>query len=119
MVVANIRFGTKVNGHKGIVHGGVASLLFDDAFGFAYFLASGMLLGFTANLSVNYRAPLPEGTDAVMRIYVQGVEGRKVKLVGKLESEDGSKLYSEASALYIIDRSMKKMDVGDVFAKKK
>ena len=69
-------------------------------------------MGFTANLSVNYRSPLPEKSDAVMRIKLEGIEGRKVKLVGRLESLDGKVLYSEATALYVIDRRMKKLPLG-------
>jgi len=68
-----------------------------------------MMMGYTANLTINYRSPLPQNTDAVMRIFLKEIEGRKVKLVGRLESEDGKTLYSEASALYIIDRSMRKI----------
>jgi acyl-coenzyme A thioesterase PaaI-like protein len=112
LVLAHLKFGSKTNGHRGIVHGGIASLLFDDAFGFAYFFASGMMLGYTANLTVNYRNPLPENSEAVIRVFVKSVEGRKVHLVGRLESEDGQTLYSEASALYIIDRSLRKLDIG-------
>lgn len=76
LVQVNLKFGNKVNGHKGIVHGGVASLLFDDAFGFAYFSATAgpdakdFLLGFTANLTVNYRAPLRENSEAVLKVWL-------------------------------------------------
>ncbi|GMI57446.1 hypothetical protein TeGR_g2204 [Tetraparma gracilis] len=117
LVQVNLKFGNKVNGHKGIVHGGVASLLFDDAFGFAYFSATAgpdakdFLLGFTANLTVNYRAPLRENSEAVLKVWLEGIEGRKVKLRGRLQSEGGEVVYSEASALFIIDRSMKKISI--------
>jgi len=109
IVVADLAFGTKANGHKGVIHGGITSLLFDDAFGFAYFLASKGLMGYTANLNINYRSPLPESSTAVMRIHLEKIERRKVLLKGRLESRDGKTVYSEATALYIIDRSMTKM----------
>jgi len=115
--LADLKFGTKVNGHHGIVHGGITSLLYDDVFGFAYFMASGGLFGYTANLSVNYRTPLPENTEAVMRVTLDKIERRKVMLKARLESKDGEIMYSEATALYIIDKSMKKMKLGPELTK--
>ena len=38
---------------------------------------------------------------------------RKVLLKGRLESPDGKTVYSEATALYIVDRSMTKMKIED------
>mmetsp|Transcript_21523 Transcript_21523/g.44881 ORF Transcript_21523/g.44881 Transcript_21523/m.44881 type:complete len:233 (-) Transcript_21523:47-745(-) len=111
VVIADLEFGDKGNGHKGVVHGGITSLLFDDAFGFAYFIASRGLMGYTANLNINYRSPLPEKSKAVMRIKLDKIERRKVMLKGRLESHDGKVVYSEATALYIVDRSMTKMKI--------
>jgi acyl-coenzyme A thioesterase PaaI-like protein len=113
LCVADLKFGGKVNGHRGIVHGGVASLLYDDVFGFGYFMASGGMLGYTANLSVNYKSPLPEGTEAILRVFLDRIEGRKVFLWARLESADGGTVYSEATALYIVDRRLKKMKLGE------
>jgi hypothetical protein len=50
-----IQFGNEINGHKGIVHGGITALLFDNTFGWVFF-ARGMAVGVTANLSVNFRS---------------------------------------------------------------
>ena len=48
-----------------------------------------------------------------MRISLVKVDRRKVFLKGRLTSVDGETLYSEAEALYIIDRSMKKLKLGE------
>ena len=112
LVAAAVTFGSKVNGHRGIVHGGVASLLYDDAFGFAYFIATSGMMGYTANLNVNYKTPLPENSEAVIRVFLESIEGRKVKLRARLESKDGTVVYSDATALYIVDRSLTKMKLG-------
>ena len=61
---------------------------------------------------VNYKTPLPENTEAIMRVQLVGIEWRKVSLKARLESKDGKVVYSEATALYIVDRSLKKMNLG-------
>jgi acyl-coenzyme A thioesterase PaaI-like protein len=107
VVVADIYLGTRVNGHKGIVHGGIAALLFDDVFGYAYYTAMNkefgeMKMGFTANLNVNYRNPLEENTHVALRVYLTNIERRKVFFKARLESVDGSTLFSEATSLFIM-----------------
>eukprot|EP00551_Chaetoceros_affinis_P005639 CAMPEP_0203677068 /NCGR_PEP_ID=MMETSP0090-20130426/27003_1 /ASSEMBLY_ACC=CAM_ASM_001088 /TAXON_ID=426623 /ORGANISM="Chaetoceros affinis, Strain CCMP159" /LENGTH=347 /DNA_ID=CAMNT_0050543857 /DNA_START=44 /DNA_END=1088 /DNA_ORIENTATION=+ len=124
IAVADIRFGKYLNGHDGIVHGGIISLLLDDAFGWGYeamerFTNTSnendnnssssnssppqnvVAMAVTANLNVDYRNPLPAESDVVVRIYHDRSEGRKVYLSARMESYDGSVLYSEATALYI------------------
>jgi acyl-coenzyme A thioesterase PaaI-like protein len=51
--VADIPLGHKLDGHEGVVHGGVLAMLFDDAMGMA-FGAMGVTMALTANLSVDY-----------------------------------------------------------------
>jgi len=109
IIVADLEFGNSVNGHRGIVHGGISSLIFDDVFGFAYFIACGGLMRFTANLNVNYRSPLPQNTKAVIRVKLVEIERRKVKMEGQLTSIDGKTVYAEATALYIIARGFTKL----------
>lgn len=112
--VSDIRIGEQLNGHNGIVHGGIISLMLDDAFGWGY-EAMCLIQGFTyddahngdlpfvvtANLSVNYRAPLPAGSNAVIRVRHEKTDGRKIYFSSRMESHDGSVLYSEATALFI------------------
>lgn len=112
LVLADIQFGTKVNGHPGVVHGGIAALLFDDAMGFAYHVALNdnedegkAYTAYTANLNVNYRAPLMERTEVTVRVYLEKIEGRKIFLYARMESVDREVLYSEATSLYILART--------------
>ena len=49
-----IHFGNRLNGHPGIVHGGITALAFDNTFGWLFFSLK-TPPAFTANLSVNYR----------------------------------------------------------------
>ena len=57
LVVAVVRLGPKLDGHEGIVHGGVTALLVDDVLGFAY-EAIPVEMAMTANLNLNFRRPL-------------------------------------------------------------
>jgi acyl-coenzyme A thioesterase PaaI-like protein len=49
-----VRFGNKLNGHPGIVHGGIISTTIDNTFGWL-FIALNYPSAFTANMSVNFR----------------------------------------------------------------
>ena len=103
------QLGNKVNGHKGIVHGGIISLIFDDAMGWGYeaLLMSDPDLDadptkiVTANLNIDYRAPLMAESRAVVRVYYVRSEGRKIYFRARLESHDGETLYAEATSLFV------------------
>ncbi|KAL3773183.1 hypothetical protein ACHAW5_009683 [Stephanodiscus triporus] len=118
LAVVNVRVGTKLNGHDGIVHGGILSLLFDEAMGWAYeclrqeeeeeddqidrtSLATSAV---TANLTVDYRAPFSEGSEAVIRVRHDDSEGRKIYFAATLESKDGGVTYAEARSVFVIPR---------------
>lgn len=49
-----VSFGDKVNGHPGIVHGGIISTVFDNTFGWLFTILD-YPSSFTANLNVNFR----------------------------------------------------------------
>ena len=53
-IICLVRYGCSLNGHTGIVHGGITALTFDNSFGWL-FLANKYPSAFTANISVNYR----------------------------------------------------------------
>lgn len=48
-------FGSGVNGHPAIVHGGILALTFDESFGWLLHFGLKTSQAFTANLNVNYR----------------------------------------------------------------
>ena len=114
LAVVDLKVGKKLNGHRGITHGGIISLLFDEAMGWAYEClqqqdhidSSGMTI-VTANLTVDFRAPLLEGSEAVIRVYHNETKGRKIYFSAKLESKDGNVLFAEATSLFILARSDK------------
>ncbi|CAI5488152.1 unnamed protein product, partial [Closterium sp. Naga37s-1] len=63
-------------GHPQVVHGGATAFAFDETFG-VLFAMLGVGHGFTANISVNYRKPLPAAFTACMHVALDRVEGRK------------------------------------------
>lgn len=103
LVLANIQLGSQLDGHKGVVHGGILSLLFDDAMGCA-FTAMGIEVAFTANLNVDYRAPVPANSNVVIRVRLSKQEGRKLFFSAQMTNPDFSLLYAEGTTLYIIPR---------------
>ncbi|GJP51873.1 hypothetical protein CLOM_g11000 [Closterium sp. NIES-68] len=92
-------------GHPEVVHGGATAFAFDETFG-VLFAMLGVGHGFTANISVNYRKPLPAALTACMHVALDRVEGRKYFLCGSIRSDpsENAEIFSEASALFIIPR---------------
>lgn len=124
IIAVDIKIGNKLNGHEGIVHGGVISLLFDEAIGCAcecLRLSHDNLLllpAMTAYLNIDYHLPLPGGTDAILRVYHNSndidIGRRKMNFFAKLESNndknnnsDESRIivYAEARSLFILMKS--------------
>jgi 3'-phosphoadenosine 5'-phosphosulfate synthase len=114
-----LRLGSKVCGHPAFIHGGAIASVCDDAMGML-FLSSGHGSGFTANLNVNYRKPIPAGTNlavvcSVDRVEVGGKSGaKKVFLSARIEGggEGGSlapTLFAEATSLFVVKNGVKGM----------
>ena len=85
----------------------VDAALLDDAMG-TLFLSSGHGTGFTANLSVNYRRPIPHGTRLRVECAVDRVElsarsgAKKVFLTSRIVGAGGGGLYAEATAIFVV-----------------
>ena len=54
-IITVIKYGDALNGHPGVVHGGILAMCFDNCFGWVFF-ANRLMPGFTANLNVNFRS---------------------------------------------------------------
>lgn len=103
LVLAVVQLGHNLNGHEGVVHGGILALLLDDAMGFAY-EALGVEKAVTASLKVDYRAPVSAGSTLVLKVHLSSREGRKLYFEAQITSPDGEVLYAEASSLYVVPR---------------
>ena len=63
-IICLVRYGDSLNGHNGIVHGGITALTFDNSFGWL-FMANDTAPAFTANLTLNYRYTTPDTTHCI------------------------------------------------------
>jgi acyl-coenzyme A thioesterase PaaI-like protein len=104
VIIAHVKLGDRMDGHPGVVHGGILSLIFDDALGFGY-EAVGVKKAVTANLNVDFRSPVLAGTHIRVVAQLEHREGRKLFWKAQMTSMDEETLYAEASSLYIVPRS--------------
>jgi acyl-coenzyme A thioesterase PaaI-like protein len=106
IVTGLLKFGNSLDGHPGIVHGGILALVLDDVFGYSY-EAIGVPHAVTANLHLDYRAPVPAGSSVLIHVHlVKREKERKLYFQAEITSLDGTVVYTEASCLYIIPKSV-------------
>jgi len=101
---AVFHLGSRVCGHAGIVHGGCTAALMDEVAGAATFCAAG---GghFTANLNINYLAPIRSGQYVLVR--AQAVKQERRKLWINISVEDGrGQVFARATALFVKAKMM-------------
>jgi acyl-coenzyme A thioesterase PaaI-like protein len=86
-------------GRNGAVHGGCIAQLFDSLLGYTTFRLTSSLYQRTAFLHVDYRKIVPIETKLQVDAGVDGVEGRKMFISGRLL--DGEAVLAEANALFV------------------
>ena len=91
-------FGPDTQGPPGHAHGGAVSAVMDEALGAVAWAEGHPVV--VARLSVDFRAMVPLGTDAVFESRVVSVHGRKVTTRGRLTTPDGL-LLAEGEALCV------------------
>ncbi len=95
---AQVRFGPGTEGGPTLVHGGAVSSVLEELLGRTAFLAGQIAV--TANLSVNYRRPVPLNAMTKALAWVRRVERRKVYVAGRLLAMDGT-LLADAEGLFV------------------
>lgn len=103
LVESIVQLGTALDGHVGTIHGGILSLLIDDLLGYA-FESLGITYAVTANLSIDFRSPVPAGSKVKLRAELTGWEGRKLYFNVHLVDPETDRLHCEAVSLFIIPR---------------
>ena len=106
LVAIFIKVGSRLSGHREILHGGVTALLLDNAFGWAVYLLPSSPLGYkyvTAHLGVDYRSQgAVNDVNYVVFCEIDRVEkGRKLYLKGAVADMDSGRLVAEGDALFI------------------
>ena len=97
-VVADLQFHPRFEGGPGLVHGGAIAAFFDDLIGFVPM--THMRPAVTANLSVNYRKPIPLGVTIRGEAWLTGSEGRKLWCEAVGFAPDGTVLV-EVTSLFL------------------
>ncbi|XP_041429740.1 acyl-coenzyme A thioesterase THEM4 isoform X2 [Xenopus laevis] len=91
--------GPYLEGPPGFTHGGCIATMIDSTTGAgAVYLCGGVM---TANLTVDYKNPIPLGCVVIIDSKVEKIEGRKVFTSCQIRSHDDSMLHTEATALFI------------------
>jgi uncharacterized protein (TIGR00369 family) len=86
-------------GYDGLLHGGVVTALLDEAMGWAIFHQG--VWGVTAKLNIQFRQPVPIGTDLRVTGEIARDRGRVIETRGTVaRAEDGSVL-AEAEGTFL------------------
>ncbi|MES1913004.1 MAG: hypothetical protein MHM6MM_005241 [Cercozoa sp. M6MM] len=101
--------GKGVCGHDGIVHGGLIATIIDNTYG-KLVMGATKKPAFTANLSIDYRRPLPADTKVAVHSRVESHEGRKIRVSARVcaANKDGMLddiVFAESTALFITPRN--------------
>ncbi|KAK4807619.1 hypothetical protein QYF61_015965 [Mycteria americana] len=91
--------GPYLEGHPGLTHGGAIAAIIDGALGTCALAVAGKVM--TANLSIDYLAPVPLGAVLLVDGRAERLEGRKVFLSCHVRSADGDALHARATGLFI------------------
>ncbi|KAL2889475.1 mitochondrial protein [Ceratocystis lukuohia] len=101
--------GRRLAGHQGIVHGGFQAMLLDECMARATFPRLPAKISVTANLKVDYKAPLPVNRYIVLKAETVKVEGRKAWVEGSVSDAHTGEVYASASGLFIQPKWADKM----------
>jgi len=101
--------GRRLCGHEGIVHGGLLATLLDEGMGRTAINNLPGRMGFTANLSVNYRSPAAADQFIILKTKLSKLEGRKVWVDGVIEDPNGIVL-ADAKTMWIQPKYAQLMD---------
>ncbi|KAF2171871.1 hypothetical protein M409DRAFT_18103 [Zasmidium cellare ATCC 36951] len=96
--------GRKLAGHAGLLHGGVASMLLDEAMGRACFPLLPEQVGVTVRMEINYQAPIPLDSIVLIRAHTEKVEGRKAWTEATIEDPDTGVVYVKATGHFVQPR---------------
>jgi acyl-coenzyme A thioesterase PaaI-like protein len=85
-------------GWDGLMHGGLVTVLLDEAMAWAAFASTNAY--YTGRLEVRYRRPVRTGAPLIVRGWITRNRGRTLETRAEVQSADGDVL-AEATALFI------------------
>ncbi|NWY97917.1 THEM4 thioesterase, partial [Loxia curvirostra] len=87
--------GPFLEGHPGLAHGGAIATLIDTSLGTLALAVAGRVV--TANLSIDYVAPVPLLSVLLLEAFLQRRQGRKLFLGCDLWDAEGTTLHAKAT----------------------
>jgi acyl-CoA hydrolase len=93
-------FGPGCEGPPGHAHGGSISAVMDEAMGGCAWMNGHTVVA--AQLTINFRKPLPLGTEAWFRAFIEQIKGRKVYARGIVTSAHETEIYADAEGLFVV-----------------
>ncbi|XP_030921467.1 acyl-coenzyme A thioesterase THEM4-like [Geospiza fortis] len=93
------QLGPFLEGHPGLAHGGAIATLIDTSLGTLALAVAGRVV--TANLSIDYLAPVPLRSVLLLEAFLQRRQGRKLFLGCDLWDAEGTTLHAKATGLFI------------------
>lgn len=96
-LVCSHRYSEQFMGGPGVVHGGAISAVLDDVLGTVPMANGAMCV--TGRLAVTYRRPILVGHEVTVRAWLEGREGRKVRVAGEMCDSLGRVLASGAATM--------------------
>ena len=100
-----LSLGAGLDGHKGILHGGVLSLIMDQASSICAVMTAGPT-AVTAEMTLRYRKSVPLPSVVLCRTVVIRREGRKLWTRGTIEDGAGM-VYCDAESTFFMKKSEK------------
>jgi acyl-coenzyme A thioesterase PaaI-like protein len=97
---AKIWFGPGTQGPPGYAHGGSVAAALDESIGAAAWMLGHRVV--VARLAVDFRSPVPLGTDATVESSIVQIDGRKVTCRARLTN--GDTMLAEAEGLCVMVR---------------
>ena len=97
-VQAHFTPGEEHQGWDGVMHGGLVTVLLDEAMAWAASDSTSMY--YTAKLEVRYRKPVRTGAPLTIRGWITGNRGRALETRAEIRSE-GDATLAEATALFV------------------
>ncbi|KAL2002232.1 hypothetical protein VTN02DRAFT_379 [Thermoascus thermophilus] len=109
-------FGPGLDGWPTIVHGGVLSTVLDECLGRVALRSFPARTGVTANLNINYRAPVRSGNLYTVHATLDQERStdRKAYVKGQILDDNG-KLYVEATGLFVVPKNLTLRKIGNNF----
>lgn len=102
-ILATFAFDDGKEGPPGHAHGGAVAAVLDEAMGTAAF--ENQRLGFTATMTVNYRASVPLNTNVEVRARIDRIQGSKSFASAEIILPDGT-IAADSTGMFIVSEKL-------------